>query len=261
MRKLAAVVLLASVVAYASAAWFDSFDSYSLGSINGQGGWVGWANTPSAAGTVTDIISRSPGQSQQIEYGHDSVHTYAGYNTGVWWYTAYVWIPNDFQSGGVPPDTGTYFILLNTYTNGGANTRWSVQFSFDSADGLIHADAGHNTEVTLPYSVDMWSEIAVRIDLTNDWTQVYYNGTLIDDPDVPNHPTLGGGYQWTKGVFGTDTNGLLNVAAVDLYANGSTPVYYDDMSLAVPEPVAGLLALALAALARQIGRASCRERV
>jgi MYXO-CTERM domain-containing protein len=28
-------------------------------------------------------------------------------------------------------------------------------------------------------------------------------------------------------------------------------VYYDDMSLAVPEPVAGLLALALAALARR----------
>ncbi len=251
MRKLAAVVLLASVVAYASADWSDGFDSYSLGSINGQGGWVGWANTPSAAGTVTDVISRSANQSQQIEYGHDSVHTYAGYNTGVWWYTAYVWIPSDFQSGGTPPDTGTYFILCNTYTNGGANTRWSVQFSFDSTDGLIHADAGDSTETTLPYTPDMWSEIAVRIDLTADWTQIYYNGTLIDDPDVANHGTLGGGYQWTKGVFGTDTNGLLNIAAVDLYANGSTAVFYDDMSLAVPEPVTGMLVLALAALARR----------
>ena len=251
MGKLAVVVMLVLGVACACADWSDSFDLYSLGSIYNQGGWTGWAAVPSAAGTVTDTISLSPSQSQQIEYAHDSVHTYLGYTTGVWWYTANIWIPSDFQSGGSGTDFGTYFILLNTYTNGGSNTRWSVQFAFDSLDGLIHGDCGSSNEVTLPFVTDQWSDIAVRIDLANNWTQVYYNGTLLDDPALPDHSSLGGGYQWTKGVFGQDTNGLLNIAAVDLYANSSSPVYYDNMSLAVPEPVSGLLALVLLTLRRR----------
>jgi hypothetical protein len=245
------VAVLVLGVVCAQADWIDNFDSYSLGSIYNQGGWTGWGGVPSAAGTVTNAISLSPAQSQEISYAQDSVHTYSGYNTGVWWYGAHVWIPNDFESGGTTPETGTYFILMNTYTNGGSNTRWSVQFAFDSLDGMIHADAGSSNEVTMPFVTGQWSEIAVRIDLTNDWTQVYYNGALIDDPSLANHPTLGGGYQWTKGVFGQDTNGLLNVAGVDLYANGSSSVFYDNMSLAVPEPVSGLLALALLALVRR----------
>jgi len=250
-ERLALVAVLAWGVCAACADWSDSFDTYSLGTIYNQGGWTGWAGVPAAAGNVTDLISRSAPQSQEIVAAHDSVHMYAGYTTGVWWYTAYIWIPSDFESGGTSPDTGTYFILLNTYTTGGANTRWSVQFAFDSLDGMIHADAGSSNEVQMPYVADQWSTIAVRIDLTSDWTQVYYNGNLIDDPILADHPVLGGGYQWTKGVFGQDTNGLLNIAAVDLYANGSSSVFYDDMSLLVPEPVSGMLLLALGMFLRR----------
>ena len=36
--------------------------------------------------------------------------------------------------------------------------------------------------------------------------------------------------------------GALQLAAVDLYANGADNVYYDDMSVPIPEP--GILALA-----------------
>ena len=45
--------------------------------------------------------------------------------------------------------------------------------------------------------------------------------------------------------FGGGGGGVLDIGAVDLFANASTPVYYDDMSL-VPEPASCLL-LALAA--------------
>jgi hypothetical protein len=250
MGKLAVIVMLALGAACACADWCDNFDAYTLGSIYNQGGWTGWAGVPSAAGTVTNVISRSPTQSQEISYANDSVHMYSGYTTGVWLYNAYIWIPDDFVSGGSGTDFGTYFILLNTYTNGGADTRWSVQFAFDSLDGLIHGDCGSTNEVTLPFVTGQWSNIAVRIDLGYDWTQVYYNGTLLDDPALPNHSILGGGYQWTKGVFGQDTVGALNIAAVDLYANGSSPVYYDDICL-VPEPVSGLLALVLLTVLRR----------
>jgi hypothetical protein len=251
MGKLTLVVVLGFGVACACADWYDNFDSYTPGSIYNQGGWTGWGGVPSAAGTVTNAMSLSSPYSQEISLANDSVHTYSGYNTGVWWYTARVWIPSDFQSGGTSPETGTYFILLNSYTSGGSDTRWSVQFAFDSLDQMIHADAGSSTEVTLPYVADEWSTIAVRIDLDNDWTQIYYDGTLIDDPTVPDDPILGGGYRWTLGVFGNDTGGALNIAAVDLYANYSSSVYYDDMSLAVPEPVSGLLALALLLVMRR----------
>jgi hypothetical protein len=250
MKQLALIAVLGLAVAAASADWNDNFDSYNLGTINGQGGWGGWANTPSAAGQVSDILSLSAPKSQLIDLGADSVHTYSGYNLGTWFYRTWLFIPTDFQSGGTAPDLGTYFIMLNRYTTGGADTRWSVQMAFDSTDQMIHADAGDSTEVTLPYVAGEWSFIDVHVNLTQNWTQVYYNGTLIDDPNVANHPQLGGGYSWTLGVFGTDTGGLLNIAAVDLYANGSSPVFYDDMAL-IPEPVSVLLLSVVVLLRRR----------
>jgi hypothetical protein len=250
MRHLVLIAVLGLVTASASANWYDNFDSYNLGSINNQGGWKGWANVPSAAGEVSDILSRSAPKSQLIDLGADSVRSYTGYNTGMWSYRTWLFIPTDFQSGGTAPDTGTYFILLNRYTNGGADTRWSVQMAFDSTDGLIHADSGSSDEVTLPYVAGEWSFLDVRVNLTQNWTQVYYNGTLLDDPGLANHPQLGGGYRWTAGVFGTDTDGQLNIAAVDLYANGSSPVFYDDMAL-IPEPMSAGLLLLVALLRRR----------
>jgi hypothetical protein len=252
MRYLAIAVALVLVTS-ASADWSDNFDLYNLGSINNQGGWQGWANAPAAAGTVTNEISRSPSQSQRIEGAADSVHTYSGYTNGVWIYRAWVYVPTDFQSGGTAPDIGTYFIMLNKYTAGGSDTRWSVQVAFDSTDHMVHADCGSSDEVTMPYVAGAWSSIEVQAYLggygTDGWCKIFYNGTLLDDPGLANHPTLGGGYAWRKGVFGTDTDGILNIGGVDLYANSSTAVFYDDMSL-VPEPASCLL-LALAALLRR----------
>src|SRR5205814_9027393 len=68
------------------------------------------------------------------------------------------------------------------------------------------------------------------IDLDQDWCQFYYNGVLLDEPGLPDHPILGGGYQWSHGVFG-QVGGMVNIAAVDLYANLATSAYYDDLSL------------------------------
>ena len=152
------------------------------------------------------------------------MHQHSGYKTGKWFYKAYVYIPSGMS--GQP-----YFILRNTYSYPSGPYLWSVQMSFNSADGNVHCDCGHTTEVVDgPYVTDDWSEILVYVDLDEDWVQIYYEGQLLDSPNVPDHPTLGGGYQWTAGVFGQD-QGALNIAAVDLYANSASPVYYDDMSL------------------------------
>jgi len=58
--------------------------------------------------------------------------------------------------------------------------------------------------------------LPVEIDLDADWQEFYYNGQLLTAKS------------WTDGVSG---DGALNIGAVDLFANGASSVYYDDMSL------------------------------
>ena len=62
----------------------------------------------------------------------------------------------------------------------------------------------------------------VVIDLTADACRVYYNGA-----------ELGTAANWTAGVYGGGT-GIQNLAALDLYANGSSSVFYDELSVTRP---------------------------
>jgi hypothetical protein len=126
--------------------------------------------------------------------------------------------------------------MLNTYSYPSGPYNWSVQVGFDPNDGLIHADCGSSTQVTMPYLTDQWVEIRVDIDLDEDWTQIYYDGTLLDDPGLADHPTLGGGYSWTGGTFGQG-GGVLDIAALDLFAYNATSVYYDDLCLEAAVPL------------------------
>jgi len=219
--------------------WEEDFDSYENGSsMHGQGGWKGWDNNAAFTAYVTDTQSQSPPHSVDIVGDADLVHEYSGYTSGDWTYTAWLYVPEDFNNGDPIMDPpGTYFILLNRYNDGGPYN-WSVQLVFDGDTGMLVGDCGAADNVTMPYIAGQWVEIRVDIflDPEDDWTQVYYNNVLLDDPALPDHPELGGGYQWSTGVFGTDPDGLLNIGAVDLFANGATSVYYDDMSLQPYEP-------------------------
>jgi uncharacterized membrane protein len=69
-----------------------------------------------------------------------------------------------------------------------------------------------------PIVYGQWVEVRCHIDLDTDWLQIYYDGVLLAE------------HAWTDTVQGTG-GGSLNIAAVDLFANGATPVYYDDISL------------------------------
>jgi hypothetical protein len=207
--------------------WYDNFDAYAPGSqMHGQGGWTGWDNSPGAGALVSNLYSYSPANSVEIVAGTDLVHQYTGATSGKWIYTAYQYIPSGYAGL-------TYFILLQNYDSPlHTNTRWSVQMTFDSTDGMVHIDCGSTTQVIGPaFLLDQWVPITVNVDLDNDWCQVYYNGTLLDDPALADHPLLGGGYAWTKGVFGQYTTGTKTITTVDLFANSATPVYYDNLSL------------------------------
>lgn len=193
--------------------WSDNFDSYTNGQLldgtPDDGGWKGWDNAPTAAGMVTDAYARSAPYSDKIWDLSDNVHEYTGYTAGQWVYTAWQYVPENF--------TGiTYFILLSDYTDGaGQSNQWALQMHFDSDLGLVESEFD---ALDLPLVKARWAEIRVEIDLDSDLMTAYYNNELLVSK------------AWTAGPNNQGT-GLLSISAVDLFANGASPVYYDDISL------------------------------
>ena len=196
-------------------AWADNFDGYTNGQLldgtPDDGGWTGWADDPAAYGTVTDAEARSSPHSVEIAVASDLVHEYEGYSSGQWIYTAWQYIPLDFE--GI-----SYFILLCGYDGGGSATVWVAQVHFDSELDTVVSEF-NNEELPIIYGE--WVEIRVEIDLDGDWMDIFYGGDLLAS------------HAYTDTVQGTG-GGSLNIAAVDLFANGATPVYYDDISLLPP---------------------------
>jgi len=72
--------------------------------------------------------------------------------------------------------------------------------------------------VQYPTLFDQWAELRVDIDLDNDIMRVSYDGVEFLAKS------------WTAGV-NNDFTGVLNVACLDLFSNGGTDVYWDDISL------------------------------
>ncbi len=199
--------------------WRESLDLYTDGDgVVNQGGWTAWDDDPAFDAPVSVTQARSAPNSAEIAGDADVVREFEGADSGFWTFECWQYIPSDFASGGGGQFAGTYFNLLSV-SDGTAGSQWSVQMQFDSNDGLLkvfHGD-GINT-IDVPYETDRWVKIQTEVDLENDWTRVYYDDELVTE------------YEWTGGVIG-DGAGALDIAAVDLFANGSSPVYYDDLVL------------------------------
>ncbi len=185
--------------------FLDDFDSYPDASqMHGQGGWKGWDNNPAAGALVTSAFFNSSPHSVDIVGASDLVHEFTGYTTGQWTLTAWVFVP-----------TGTvqsYFIGLNTYADGGPNN-WSMQVFFDSVAGVVQTDTDGSS---LPIIADSWVEIRNEINLDTNSQSFFYNNVLLYTAS------------WTEGISG---GGVLNIGALNLFANGATRVLYDDITL------------------------------
>lgn len=197
----------------------DSFEVYTFdNALHGQNGWKGWDNMPAATAFVAEQISLSAHRSVEIAGDADMVHEFCGATSGVWSFSAWQYIPSDFASGDNGQFAGSYFVLLNTYQDGGPY-HWSVQIGFDSNSGNLEAFHGDGVNtIDVPYETDRWTRIQLIIDEDDDWTRIYYDDDLVTE------------YQWTGGVLG-DGGGVVDIAAVDLYANGASGIFYDDLRL------------------------------
>jgi hypothetical protein len=177
--------------------------------MHGQGGWKGWDNDPAWTAYVSDDEARSGPHSVDIVADADLIHEYTGCVSGQWTYTAWQFIPDDFEGE-------TAFILLSDYTDGaGQDNKWAVQLSFNSNTGEVESQHGGPS---LPYTTGEWVEIRVEIDLDSDWMEIYYEDDLLEEKAWTAGPNNGG-------------DGFINIAAVDLFANLASSVYYDDLSL------------------------------
>ena len=199
-----AAAVLAAVAASASANWYEDFDSYETGSgLHGQGGWYGWEGLPIFDGYITDLYARSAPNSLESTLSTDMVHEFEGYTSGHCTFTAWQYIPDDFVGE-------SYFILLNTYGVGTHN--FSTQIRFDFL-GYVESES-ENAQLAL--ITGQWVELRVEIDLDADVQDIYYDGNLLSSKS------------WTEGVSG---GGAVNIGAVDIFANGASPVYWDDLDL------------------------------
>ena len=192
--------------------WSDDFDGYATGmQLHGEGGWKGWNNDPAAGALTSATQAMSAPNSVDILGASDLIHEFTGYDSGIWTVTAHQFIPSG--TTGQP-----YFILLNNYTDGGPTNNWSTQVCFDVAAGVLRDDVpGDCTGTpTLPILFDQWVELKTVIDLDLDTQTFFYNGQALYTDT------------WTGHVSG---GGLLNIDTIDLFANASTSVFYDDLSL------------------------------
>jgi len=212
--------------------WSDSFDSYATGAqLHGVGGWKGWDNLLSAGALTSAAAAQSGPNSVDINGASDLVQPF-NITGGHVQFKAMQYIPGNMSGT-------TYFLLLNEYVDGGPYD-WSVQMSFNSVSNLVVSDFGGGANA--PIIRDRWVPLLFDIDMDANTVSEYYNGALLSTHvwDDTNHNTL---------------------QALDLFANGATSVFYDDVSLTtvdenvIPEPATmALLAAAAAGVGGYIRR-------
>lgn len=198
--------LLLIVPAASAVDWSDNFDSYALGSgLHGQGGWAGWDGSVAADAFVADTEALSAPHSVRITPTSDIVQEFTE-TTGEWEMTAWCYIPTG--------STGNqFFIMLNMYTpDGVANDKWSVQLKFDSDAGIV-SNTMHGSTASAPLIRNTWVEVKIKIYLDTNMQDTYYNGAFMDSTP------------WQDGT------GANEIAALDLFSDGGSTIYWDDCKL------------------------------
>lgn len=221
MNKTRTILGLSVVVAMACAAqaqYSENFDSYAAGgNMHGQGGWKGWGNAAGAGAIVSSSQAKSAPNSVNITGGSDLVHEF-NFTGGQWRISIDQYVPSSGMTG-----NEFYLIFMNQYTDaGGGGGNWSIQTVGNLTTGVFTENggsdfAGHSS--TLPIVRGEWANWTLDVDLGANSVQQYYNGAA-----------FGPAHQWQQ-------SGVNAIGAIDLFANGTGPVYYDNLSITqIPEP-------------------------
>lgn len=227
--------------------WFDDMESYTAGQpmpgtvASPVNGWEEWRGSAlGVRGDITTERNHTPGgtKSLRIDPNDDQVRVMqgglggpgsnggtlgdgVGYDEEVspaWSFQAWNFVPTG-QNG------DQFLIMLSDY-DGGSNTAWNVQVSYNAATGLVQDQ--HITNLTLPIVTNQWVLTDVFINLQDDVVLVFYNDVFFysgiwstgDEANTPgNDPIL-------HKYFG----------GIDLFSNaGASPIFWDDISTTAAE--------------------------
>lgn len=239
MRFVCSLTAVAGIACLAGTAdavvhWSDNFDDAGLAdgdrltSTLGHNGWKGWDDDDAFAGEIDlDQFRSAPFSMLLTDYGTsttDAINDVSGLglsNTGEYVIVCYYYIPT-----GTTGDN--YFIFLSDYVDGnGQDNSWAVQLRIDGDLGIIESEYDAvSIDLAANSLYDQWIRFAVWIDLDNDWTQFFVDKFVLDTR------------AWSDGPNGGEGNPLV-LAAFDMFNNGGTPVWVDDMYIGDEPAAAG----------------------
>jgi hypothetical protein len=180
--------------------YFEDFESFAAGTVlHNISNWEGWYGDAAAAAMVSNKYAFSGTKSVEVDSNSDAVHKF-DVTEGKWVLTVMQYIPSGTSGT-------TRFHMQNTY---GASIGRSVQWSFALNTGVIGDDYDKNASAKIIY--DKWIELKLVIDLDNDHLDQYYNGVLFSSRPWVN-------------------SGTSQLQTIDLYGNGASSVYYDDIKV------------------------------
>ena len=167
--------LLAGFMAMSAGNFAEDFDSYPANyQLHGQGGWRGWDNSVAAGAFTTTTYKRSTAKSVDIAGPSDLVQKFTA-TSGQWQVKVWQFIPANTTGN------DTYFILMNTYNDGGAKS-WSTQVIFNFSTNLVYDNMG-GAVGSVALVRDQWVPIVVDVDLDTKKQTIYYNGTKVTKVD------------------------------------------------------------------------------
>ncbi len=222
MKKILVILVVLSVASSAYGSFSENFDGFANGHVldgtADDNGWIGWSGSYDARGFVTNAQYASSPNSVVIAGSTDLVREFTGATSGLWSFTISMYIPTNFSG------VMTSFILMNKYDGSAGTGNNSVFLTFFSSEGRVYDELASLDyhSVYAPFITGQWVPLNFQIDLAGNTVKTYYNGSLLST------------HSWLS-----DGQSASAIAGVDLWAGGSSAVYYDNITLApVPVPPA-----------------------
>ncbi len=192
----------------------DNFDTYAAGSnIAGQGAWEVWY-TGGTNAPVDNAQAASAPNSLRLLPTSDIVQRFT-IDSGKWLFKIKTYVPSTMT-----PGSGGFIIMLNQY---GGPDNWSLQVALNDITGSQQAlpfmIESQFDNAIMPLVTDQWVEFRAEIDLDVDQVTNFYNNQMLGTPHL-----------WTDNNFASGP-GITSIAALDLYSDDGTPIYFDDVSL------------------------------
>jgi hypothetical protein len=187
----------------------DDFESYNVGeylAVQNPDWWTTWSGAPGGSedALISDEQALSGSQSVKVDGTTDLVLKMGDKTSGKYQLKFHYYVPAGY---------GGYFNIQHFESPG---VEWAYEVFF-GATGSGYLNAGSVQVAVFNYDPDTWIEIDNYIDVTNDWTQLYINGTLL--------------YEWPFSWQYNAQNGTNQLGGMDVWAGaptGETPLYYMD---------------------------------